>query len=192
MAKLVDAPVLGTGRAICGGSSPLLGTKKIPRKGIFVCPGSKVRGTLREDLKRLPGTFECAKKVPTTCTDPVRIKIPLLHTKKIPERGFLCAEEVKSHKFPLNASSRGLGSYRTSIPFGQIGSLCSRSDSKAFRALRKSLPDFFLKAHCGHELSARVSVVTRPVYLLDRLVRSAPNLTQKLFEPYEKVSQTFS
>ena len=140
---MVDAPVLGTGRAICGGSSPLLGTKKIPRKGIFVCPGSKVRGTLREDLKRLPGTFECAKKVPTTCTDPVSIKIPLLHTKKIPERGFLCAEEVKSHKFPLNASSR-------------------------------------------------VSVVTRPVYLLDRLFRFAHDLTQKLFEPYEKVSQTFS
>ena len=121
--------------------------KENPRKGIFVCGGSKVRGTLREDLKRLPGTFERAEKVPTTCTDPVRIKIPHLRTKKIPERGFLCAEEEKSHKFPLNASSRGLGSYRTSIPFGQIGSLCSRSDSKAFRALRKSLPDFFLKAH---------------------------------------------
>ena len=189
---MVDAPVLGTGRAICGGSSPLLGTKKIPRKGIFVCPGSKVRGTLREDLKRLPGTFECAKKVPTTCTDPVSIKIPLLHTKKIPRKGIFVCPGSKVSQVSPECIFKGLGRYTTSIPFGQIVPLCSQSDSKAFRALRKSLPDFFLKAHCGHELSARVSVVTRPVYLLDRLVRFAHNLTQKLFEPYEKVSQTFS
>jgi hypothetical protein len=57
VAKLVDALVLGTSGAIHGGSSPLPRTKKTALVAVFVCSGSKVWETLREDLKRLPATL---------------------------------------------------------------------------------------------------------------------------------------
>ena len=57
---MVDALVLGTSRAICGGSSPLPGTNE--KAGVcrlfHLCPGSKVWETLREDLKRLPAILK--------------------------------------------------------------------------------------------------------------------------------------
>ena len=161
--------------------------KENPRKGIFVCGGSKVSQVSPECIFKGLGRYTTSipfGQIVPLCSQSDSKAFRALR-KSLPDF-FLKAHS--GHKL----SARGLGRYTTSIPFGQIVPLCSQSDSKAFRALRKSLPDFFLKAHCGHELSARVSVVTRPVYLLDRLVRSAPNLTQKLFEPYEKVSQTFS
>lgn len=50
MAKLVDALVLGTSRAICGGSSPLLGTRKTAEKR-FLCVLKKVWETFDEQLR---------------------------------------------------------------------------------------------------------------------------------------------
>ena len=45
---------------------------------------------------------------------------------------------------------------------------------------------FFVRAE-----TRGISLLTGAVYLLDRLVRSAPNPPQKLFEPLQKASQAF-
>ena len=76
VAKLVDAPVLGTGRAICGGSSPLLGTKEnTVMRYFYLGTGSKTWEVLREDLKSFCARFNRRENIAKRYTERVSVQV---------------------------------------------------------------------------------------------------------------------
>jgi hypothetical protein len=76
---MVDTLALGASAARHGGSSPLLPTNKTA-KAVFCLGQKKVRMTFGEDEKTLNISHGAQRVRYERCTDPVRVKIPLLPT----------------------------------------------------------------------------------------------------------------